>query len=49
MHNLSICIPNYNGVNKLKKYLPSLFCELKYFNGGYKVIIIDDASKDNSI
>lgn len=48
--NLSVVIPNYNGENVLSNNLPKILDEIKsYKNGKTEIIIIDDASTDNSI
>lgn len=46
---ISIVIPNYNGVAYLKKCLPSIFRLKEFQNNINEVIIVDDASCDNSI
>jgi len=47
---ISIIIPNYNGESLLKKNLPKIFAELENFKlGKSEVIIVDDASTDNSL
>lgn len=47
--NISVVIPNYNGVELIKKNLPKIFEELaNYKNGKTEVIIIDDGSSDKS-
>lgn len=48
--NISVVIPNYNGENLLKKNLPKVLSELKsYEKGKAEIIIVDDASTDNSV
>ncbi len=48
--NISVVIPNYNGEDLLKKNLPKLIQELnKYKKGKYEIIVVDDASIDNSV
>lgn len=48
--NLSIVIPNYNGKELLSKNLPEILEEINnYKNGRTEVIIVDDASKDDSV
>lgn len=49
MKSLSIIIPNWNGEKQLAENLPQLFKVLKKFKNKNEVIIIDDASSDNSI
>lgn len=43
--NISIVIPNYNGLKLLKKHLPSVVRH----SSGTQIIIIDDASTDSSV
>ncbi len=48
--NISVIIPNYNGENILKKNLPKVFEEFRQYNlGKTEIIVIDDASSDNSL
>ncbi|MBG6235106.1 GT2 family glycosyltransferase [Pedobacter sp. CAN_A7] len=47
--SLSVIIPNYNGKHLLESYLPSVFEALENTGVSYELIIIDDASKDDSI
>lgn len=48
--NISVVIPNYNGENLLKKNLPKVIEELdKYKNGKVEIIVVDDASSDESL
>lgn len=48
--NLSVVIPNYNGKELLSKNLPEILEEINnYKNGKTEVIIVDDASKDDSV
>ena len=44
--NVSIIIPNYNGINYLENCLKSLKCQT-YQN--FEVIVVDNASTDNSV
>lgn len=47
--NISVVIPNYNGENLLKKNLPPLIDLIKdYKEGDREIIVVDDASKDES-
>lgn len=50
--NVSIIIPNYNGVKLLQKNLPSVFSAAEYYSLQTKkeveIIIVDDASTDAS-
>lgn len=48
--NLSIIIPNYNGEEILKRNLPKILeAALAYKKGNVEIVIVDDASTDNSI
>jgi GT2 family glycosyltransferase len=47
--NCSIIIPNYNGEALLQANLPSVIKESQNFNGACEVIVVDDASADNSV
>ena len=46
MNNCSIIIPHYNGENILKRCLDSIH---KYTSDSHEVIVVDNASSDNSI
>jgi GT2 family glycosyltransferase len=45
----SIIIPNYNGEKLLQENLPLVINESKNFNNDCEVIVVDDASTDNSV
>jgi GT2 family glycosyltransferase len=48
--NISIVIPNYNGKELLKKYLPSVLNECKSYSfEKTELIIVDDASSDGTV
>ncbi|MFA5750331.1 MAG: glycosyltransferase, partial [Candidatus Shapirobacteria bacterium] len=47
--NFSIIIPNYNGAQFLDNCLYSLYQSIKQCSGNFEVIIVDNASKDNSL
>ncbi|HLT08741.1 MAG TPA: glycosyltransferase family 2 protein [Cyclobacteriaceae bacterium] len=47
--NVSIIIPNYNGADLLKQYLPYTFAAADHADVDYEVIVVDDASTDDSI
>lgn len=48
--NISIVIPNYNGEKLLKKNLPKVIKAVdNYKKGQAEIIIVDDASTDNSV
>lgn len=49
MKSVSVVIPNYNGVALLEKYLPPLLAALDKYVRTYEVIVVDDASKDDSV
>src|SRR5205807_1943511 len=46
MLSLSIVIPNYNGLDHLKRCLPSV---CRFAPASTQVIVVDDASKDTSV
>jgi O-antigen biosynthesis protein len=46
MLSLSIVIPNYNGLDHLKRCLPSV---CRFAPAGTQIIMVDDASKDSSV
>ncbi len=48
--NVSIVIPNYNGARLLEKNLEKVFDAVNYYKKGkVEIIIVDDASTDNSL
>jgi len=47
--SVSIVIPNYNGRELLREYLPYTYEVANAANIVYEIIIVDDASKDDSI
>lgn len=47
--NISVVIPNYNGVHLFPETLPALYKALENTGRLYEIIIIDDCSKDSSI
>lgn len=47
--NVSIIIPNYNGAGLLKQYLPYTFAAADHAGIDYEVIVVDDASTDDSV
>jgi len=47
--SLSVIIPNYNGKHLLESYLPSVFEALENTGVSYELIVVDDASKDDSV
>ena len=48
--NISIIIPNYNGAKLLEKNLPKVLEAVNFYKKGKaEIIIVDDASQDNSV
>lgn len=47
--NISVVIPNYNGVHLFPDTIPALLKALEYTRKKYEIIIIDDCSSDNSV
>ena len=47
--SISVILPNYNGKHLLEQYLPSVVEALQFEAIDYEIIVIDDASKDDSI
>lgn len=48
--DISIIIPNYNGVKLLEKHLPKVIEAVNFYkNGEVEIVIIDDGSIDDSI
>lgn len=47
--NVSIIIPNYNGAQLLKQYLPFTIAAAENTGMAYEIIIVDDASMDESV
>ena len=47
--SVSIVIPNFNGSNLLKQYLPFTIEAIENENIPYEIIVVDDASTDDSI
>ncbi len=46
---LSIIIPNYNGAHLIRNFFPSVLKAIENFNGEYEIIVVDDASTDDSL
>ena len=46
---LSIVMPNYNGAELLKTFLPDVLIAVSNYSGKSEVIVVDDHSTDNSI
>src|ERR1700693_5901265 len=47
--SISIIIPNYNGANLLKQYLPFAIEAVENTGTAYELIIVDDKSTDDSV
>lgn len=47
--SISVVIPNYNGKHLLELNLPSVIAALKFTQINYEVIVVDDASADDSV
>ncbi len=47
--SISVVIPNYNGKQLLEANLPSVIVALKFTQVEYEIIVVDDASADDSI
>lgn len=47
--NVSIIIPNYNGAGLLKQYLPYTIAAAEHAGAEYEIIVVDDASTDESV
>jgi len=47
--SISVVIPNYNGKQLLEANLPSVYAALIFFKDTSEIIIIDDASSDDSV
>lgn len=47
--SISVVIPNYNGKHLLETNLPSVYTALKFVNLNYEIIVVDDASADDSV
>lgn len=47
--SISIVIPNYNGRHLLQEYLPFTVAAIQNAGTDYEIIVVDDASKDDSV
>jgi GT2 family glycosyltransferase len=47
--SVSIVIPNYNGKHLLEEYLPYTISAIENSGAAYEIIIVDDASTDDSV
>jgi GT2 family glycosyltransferase len=45
----SVVIPSYNGLEYLKRCIPSLLDAIAYDGGGHEVIVVDNGSADGSV
>jgi len=48
MKSLSVVIPNFNGRNLLQENIPPLLAALRRLDAEWEVIVVDDASSDDS-
>ncbi|GGZ13853.1 hypothetical protein GCM10007049_02090 [Echinicola pacifica] len=48
-NSISVIIPNYNGRQLLEKYLPPCIAALETEGIDYEIIVVDDASSDESV
>jgi GT2 family glycosyltransferase len=49
MKPVSIIIPNWNGADLLRRYLPSVLEAKERYRGKVEVVVVDDASTDTSV
>jgi GT2 family glycosyltransferase len=49
MKSVSIVIPNWNGTDLMRSYLPSVVAAKKNYAGRVEIIVVDDASTDQSV
>ena len=49
LKSISVVIPNFNGIELLKKNIPTLLKALQTAQVSFEVIIVDDASIDLSV
>jgi GT2 family glycosyltransferase len=47
--SVSVIIPNFNGQQLLKEYLPFTLAAVKNIDFPYEIIVVDDCSTDNSV
>ncbi|UZD22900.1 glycosyltransferase family 2 protein [Algoriphagus halophytocola] len=48
-YSISVVLPNYNGKELLERYLPFTFHALENSRCKYEIILVDDASQDDSV
>lgn len=46
---VSAVLPNYNGVDLLREYLPTVLDALKQWGGAFEILVVDDCSSDGSL
>src|SRR3990170_7442997 len=46
---ISLVIPNYNGADILKKNLPHILESIEEYRGDSEIVLVDDASSDDSL
>ena len=46
---ISLVIPNYNGADILKKNLPHILKSIEEYRGDSEIVLVDDASSDDSL
>ncbi len=49
MIGVSVVVPNYNGASLLRRYLPGVLAMAREYAGETEVIVVDDASADDSL
>jgi len=49
MKGISVVIPNWNGADRLKKNLPQINKKIKQLGYPYEILVVDDASTDESL
>lgn len=47
--SVSFIIPNYNGAELLRKNLPAVLAAAEHYGGAWEVLVVDDASRDDSL
>ncbi len=48
MKSVSVVIPNYNGKSLLEQNIPPLLAALRSMDAPWEIIVVDDASSDDS-
>ena len=49
MRSVSIIIPNWNGKDLLRSYLPSVLAAAAQYGGQAEIVVVDDGSSDGSV